>query len=131
MNAAPAVDLDDRQPFPVLGLERRVARDVDLVELEAELGVEVRDHAAGSLTEVTARGVVDDDVRSLGIDAARDRGLGDPLHGEAVRGDAHRHSRFCAVSQVSSNARLTMSFSFALTSFSFQKYSWRPCTHSK
>src|SRR5438270_697356 len=24
-----------------------------------------------------------------------------------------------------------MSFSFALTSSSFQKYSWRPCTHSK
>ena len=35
------------------------------------------------------------------------------------------------VDQVSSNARTTMSFSFALTSYSFQKYSWRPCTHSK
>ena len=29
------------------------------------------------------------------------------------------------------NARVTMSFSFAFTSASFQKYSWRPCTHSK
>src|SRR6187402_2500362 len=33
--------------------------------------------------------------------------------------------------QVSSNARTTMSFSFAFTSYSFQKYSWRPWTHSK
>ena len=67
-----------------------------------------------------------------GIDAARDRRLGDALHGEAVRGDAHRHARAArAVSHVSSNARLTMSFSFAFTSASFQKYSWRPCTHSK
>ena len=33
--------------------------------------------------------------------------------------------------QVSSNALSTISFSFALTSSSFQKYSWRPCTHSK
>src|SRR5215475_11501458 len=39
--------------------------------------------------------------------------------------------RVCAVSHVSSNARLTMSLSFAFTSTSFQKYSWRPCTHSK
>ena len=32
---------------------------------------------------------------------------------------------------VSLNARVTMSFSFAFTSSSFQKYSWSPCTHSK
>ena len=38
---------------------------------------------------------------------------------------------FSRVDQVSSNARTTMSFSFAFTSYSFQKYSWRPCTHSK
>src|SRR6266550_648719 len=35
------------------------------------------------------------------------------------------------VSHVSSNARTEMSCSFSLTSSSFQKYSWRPCTHSK
>ena len=35
------------------------------------------------------------------------------------------------VAHVSLNARVTMSFSFAFTSASFQKYSWRPCTHSK
>src|SRR6266542_2891425 len=39
--------------------------------------------------------------------------------------------RPCDVSQVSLNARVMMSFSFAFTSGSFQKYSWRPCTHSK
>ena len=39
-----------------------------------------------------------------------------------------KRSRVC---QVSSKARTTMSFSFALTSYSFQKYSCSPCTHSK
>ena len=38
---------------------------------------------------------------------------------------------FSRVSQVSRNARVTMSLSRALTSYSFQKYSCRPCTHSK
>ena len=33
--------------------------------------------------------------------------------------------------QVSSNALSTISLSLALTSSSFQKYSWRPWTHSK
>ena len=33
--------------------------------------------------------------------------------------------------QVSLKARVTMSRSFEFTSGSFQKYSWRPCTHSK
>ena len=35
------------------------------------------------------------------------------------------------VAIVSSKARVTMSSSRLLTSSSFQKYSWRPCTHSK
>jgi hypothetical protein len=33
-----AVDLDDRQPLAVASLQLRVARDVDLVELERLLG---------------------------------------------------------------------------------------------
>ena len=33
----PAVDLDHGQPLPVLGLERGIARDVHLAQLEAEL----------------------------------------------------------------------------------------------
>ena len=59
--AAAAVDLDDRQPLPVLRLEGGVARDVHLAELEAELLPEGLDHAAGPLTQVAARGVVEND----------------------------------------------------------------------
>ena len=40
-------------------------------------------------------------------------------------------SRSSRVFHVSWKARVVMSFSFAFTSASFQKYSWRPCTHSK
>src|SRR5215475_9174618 len=39
--------------------------------------------------------------------------------------------RSSATRQVSLNARVVMSRSFELISSSFQKYSWRPCTHSK
>ena len=53
-----AVDLDHREPLPVLGLQPFVARDVDLLEVEAELVAECGDHAAGALAEVAARGVV-------------------------------------------------------------------------
>ena len=58
--------------------------------------------------------------------------LGDALDGEPVGGQSACDTlRARAVAQVSSNARVTMSLSFAFTSASFQKYSWRPCTHSK
>jgi hypothetical protein len=60
---APPVDLHDREPLAVLGLEGRVAGDVDLAEVEAELALQVADHAAGALTQVAARSVVDDDLR--------------------------------------------------------------------
>ncbi len=39
--APPAVDLDDRQPLPVFGLEGGVAGDVDLAQVEAELLAEL------------------------------------------------------------------------------------------
>src|SRR5919199_370160 len=39
--------------------------------------------------------------------------------------------RLSIAAHVSLNARVMMSFSFAFTSVSFQKYSWRPWTHSK
>src|SRR6266540_1919028 len=39
--------------------------------------------------------------------------------------------RLSRVAQVSLKARVEMSFRRAFTSSSFQKYSWRPCTHSK
>ena len=45
-----AVDLDDRQPFAVAGLERRIAGDVDLPKRDAA----VSEHPPGSLAEVAA-----------------------------------------------------------------------------
>ena len=60
--AAAAVDLDDREPRAVLRLERLVAGDVHLSQVEAELLLELGDEAAGPLTQVAARGVIDDDV---------------------------------------------------------------------
>jgi hypothetical protein len=59
---APAVDLDHGEPFPVLRLERRVAGDVDLPEVEAKLPLELGDHAASPLTQVAARRVVQRDA---------------------------------------------------------------------
>ena len=59
---APAVDLDDRQPFAVLRLEGGLAGDVDLAQLEAELALELGDDDAGSLTQVAARSVVERDL---------------------------------------------------------------------
>jgi hypothetical protein len=55
------VDLDDRDPLPVLGLEGRVAVDRDLAELEAELVARGVDDAACRLAEVAARRGVEDD----------------------------------------------------------------------
>jgi hypothetical protein len=57
----PAVDLDDGDPLPVLGLEPGVAVDPDLAQLEAELVPRRADDAAGGLAEMTARRGVEDD----------------------------------------------------------------------
>jgi hypothetical protein len=59
--ATPAVDLDDGQPLPVLGLERRVAADVHLAQLEAELVPERPHLGERALAQVAALRVVDDD----------------------------------------------------------------------
>jgi len=56
-----AVDLDDREPLAVAGLELRVARDVDLLELEAELGAELLELPARPVAEVAALCVVERD----------------------------------------------------------------------
>ncbi len=56
-----AVDLDDRQPLPVPGLELRIARDVDLLEREAELGAELLELLARPVAEVAALRVVERD----------------------------------------------------------------------
>ena len=57
------VDLHDGEPFPVLRLERRVAGDVDLFELEGNLHPDRLDDCAGTLAEVTPLRVVQNDLR--------------------------------------------------------------------
>jgi hypothetical protein len=62
--AAAAVDLDNGQPLPMRGFERRVARDLDLAEIEAELELQLPDHFARAIAEVAARRMVENDVGS-------------------------------------------------------------------
>jgi hypothetical protein len=57
-----AVDLDDRKPLAVTGLELRVAADVDLLQLEPELVPRRVDDPARGGAEVAPFGVVEDDV---------------------------------------------------------------------
>jgi hypothetical protein len=64
--AAPSVDLDDGEPLAVLGLQRRVAGDVDLAEPEPEVGLEGPHLRQRPLAEVAAVRVVDDDVGGYG-----------------------------------------------------------------
>jgi hypothetical protein len=63
---APAVDLDHGEPLPIFGLQAGIAGDVDLPQVEAELLPERGHDAAGRLAEVTARGVVEDDLGGYG-----------------------------------------------------------------
>ena len=56
-----AVELDDRERLAVAGLELRVARDVDLLELEAELGAKLLELPARPVAEVAALCVVERD----------------------------------------------------------------------
>jgi len=64
--AAASVDLDDRKPLAVFGLERVVARDVHLTQAEAELHLERPYLRERPLAEMAALGVVDDDVGGYG-----------------------------------------------------------------
>jgi hypothetical protein len=64
--AAPSVDFDDREPLPVLRLERFVARDVDLAQQETELRLQLPDLRERPLAEVATLRVIDDDVGSYG-----------------------------------------------------------------
>jgi hypothetical protein len=59
----PAVDLDHGEQLTVARLELRIAADVDLLQLEVELGLRPRDDLAGALAEVAACGVKEADVR--------------------------------------------------------------------
>jgi hypothetical protein len=58
----PALDLDHGQPLAMLALERRVAGDVDLLELEAELSLQAGELLAGPLAEMATLRVVDGDA---------------------------------------------------------------------
>jgi hypothetical protein len=60
--APPAVDLDHRDPLPILGLQCGIAVDRHLAQLEAELVLRGRDDSPGGLAEVAARGGVEDDL---------------------------------------------------------------------
>jgi hypothetical protein len=64
--AASPVDLDDREPLAVFGLERLVAGDVDLAQGEAELSLELPKLPERPFAEVAALGVIDDDVGGYG-----------------------------------------------------------------
>jgi hypothetical protein len=59
--APPPVDLDDRDPLAVLGLETGIAVDRDLPQLEAELVLRRADDAPGRLAQMAAGGGVEDD----------------------------------------------------------------------
>jgi hypothetical protein len=62
----PSVDLDNREPLPVPGLECLIARDVDLAQGEAELGLKRPHLRERPLAEVAALRVIDDDVGGYG-----------------------------------------------------------------
>src|SRR3954465_4687169 len=61
-----AVDLDDREPLAVARLELRVARDVDLAQLERPPDAHLADDGARPLAEVAALRVVERDDRAQG-----------------------------------------------------------------
>ena len=58
----PAVNLDDRQPLAIAGLELGIARDVDLPQLEPELLVQPAHLLERSLAQMTSLRVVEDDL---------------------------------------------------------------------
>jgi hypothetical protein len=64
--APPTVDLDDRQPLAIFGLERLVAGDIHLAQREPELGLERPDLLQSPLAKVAALRVEDDDVDGYG-----------------------------------------------------------------
>jgi hypothetical protein len=57
------VDLHHREPLAVLGLELRLATDVDLLELEWDVGADGFQHSARAFAEVATLRVIEDDLR--------------------------------------------------------------------
>lgn len=58
---AAAVDLDDGEPLPIPGLERRITADVDLVEVELDLLPHREENVASAFAQMAALGVKEDD----------------------------------------------------------------------
>jgi hypothetical protein len=56
-----AVELDDREPFAVAGLELGVAGDIDFLEREAELGAKLLELRPRPVAEMAALRVVQRD----------------------------------------------------------------------
>ena len=56
------VDEDDRDPLAVALFELRIARDVDLVELEGDVCADAREDAARVLAEMAAGSSVERDA---------------------------------------------------------------------
>ncbi len=63
---APPVDLDDRKELAIVPLELGVARDVDLLELEGDVGGDPVEDAARALAEMTTLGRVENDAVDYG-----------------------------------------------------------------
>jgi hypothetical protein len=57
-----AVDLHDRQPLPVPGLELRIAADVDLLHGEGHFAANGLEDLPRALAEMTTLRVVEDDL---------------------------------------------------------------------
>jgi hypothetical protein len=124
---AAAVDLDHGEKFAVTRFELGIAADVDLLVLEAELAAHLAHGVPRALAQVAPLRVVEPNpadrygYRPRVVVASPTRSTASPY--AAMRMLTPRDAW---VSQVSRKARVTMSFNFAFTSASFQKYSWRP-----
>ena len=60
------VDLDDGDQFSVAGLQLRVAVDLDLLEVKAQLGAKLSQLLLGPLAEMAAGRLVENDSRGRG-----------------------------------------------------------------
>jgi hypothetical protein len=61
-----AVDLDHRQQLPVTALEVVVSGDVDLAQVEVELGAQPLERRPSALAQVAPGRVVENDVGDYG-----------------------------------------------------------------
>jgi hypothetical protein len=61
-----SVDLDHRQPLSIPGLERRIPADVDLRQVERDLFADLLENPPGTLAQVTALRVEENDFRLAG-----------------------------------------------------------------